>query len=437
MSKRMHLNAFMMYTPMIHAIHSWGLPQNRIREGFNDPDFWQEIAQTLERGRFDTAFFADHLAPYDVYEGDATIALRRGLQFPVHDPVVLIPWMAAATQHLGFGVTLSTASYPPYLLVRKMSTLDHLTRGRMAWNVVTSFQASEARNLGVGRILAHDERYEHADEYLDVCKRLWESWDEDALVWDVARHELIDVTKLHPVKHSGRYFEIDAVSTVSRSPQGRPVIMQAGGSPRGRDFAAEHADVMFAIKRQADDMAEFVGDMESRAAAFARSREDFQVIFGVQLVLGRSDAEAQELRAQLFGLVDLESSLAKLSGVIGVDLSDSDPDSPMADLRVPGAQGILDAFTKTSGSAMTLREVAVEYGVCTGMPQIVGGPESVADQLEALHVDGRGDGFNISPIDLPRSFDLFADTVTPILQRRGIVPVDYTAGTLREKLFQP
>lgn len=436
MPKLMNLNAFMMFTPMMHGIGSWALPQNTIATEFTNPAFWQGIAGTLEQGCFDMVFFGDHMAAYDVYKGDAEPSIRYGLQFPVYDPVLLIPWMAAATEHLGYCVTMSTSVYPPYLLARKMSTLDHLTNGRIAWNVVTSTQENEARNLGLGTLPPKEERYARAGEFIDVCNELWDSWEPDALVYRVEDGVMVDTDKVHPVAHDGRFFSIHAASPVDRSPQTRPVVVQAGASPAGRDFAAKYAEVIFSIKRNAADMAAFTADMEQRAAKFGRSRSDFKIIFAIQVIQGDTHTEAVEKQRALVELAQVEPSLAKLSGITGADLSVYDVDAKIVDVPVPGAQGILDAFTRTDGPPLTLRQAAKEYGASAGSVQVVGTADEVTDQLEHLFVNGGGDGFNLTPPYLPAAYDEFVADVVPRLQKRKLFRASYGGSTtLRETLF--
>lgn len=434
----MNLNAFMMFTPMMHGIGSWALPQNDIAKRFTEPSFWQEIAETLEHGCFDLAFFGDHMAAYDVYKGDAEPSVRYGLQFPVYDPMLLVPWMAAATRHLGFAVTASTTAYPPYLLARKMSTLDHLTGGRMGWNVVTSTQENEVRNLGLGALPAKAERYERAAEYLQVCGELWDSWEADALLYRAEDGVMVDSTKVHPVAHDGKFFSVHAASPVDRSPQRRPVILQAGASPAGKDFAAQHAEVIFSIKRNAADMRSFVDDMTVRAAKFGRRREDLKIIFAAQVIQGDTHDEAVDKQRTLVELAAVEPSLAKMSGITGADLSKYDVDAPIVDVDVPGAQGILDAFTRTDGPPLTLRQAAKEYGASAGSTQVVGTADEVADELEHLFVDGGGDGFNLTPPYLPAAYHEFVADVVPRLQRRKLFRTSYgEARTLRDTLFTP
>lgn len=432
----MHMNALMMYTPMMHCIGSWAAPGNQIVERFNSLTFWQQLARTLEAGGFDMLFLADHFSPYDVYGGgEPAKSMEYGIQFPVHDPLALVPAMAVATSRLGFGVTMSTAYYPPTILTRKLSTLDHLTGGRMGWNVVTSFARADARALGLDDVLSHADRYELADEYLEVCGRIWDAWEPDAFVADAQTRRLVDPSKVTTVVHRGRYFDLEVTPSVYASPQRRPVIMQAGASPAGRDFCAKHAEVIFAIKRDAEDMARFVEDIEARAAAVGRSREEFKIIFGVQVIQAPTTELAHERRQLLHSFVDAEAGLVKLSGVTGVDFAGYDLDQPVRRMDVPGAQGILDIFA-TEDEQVTLREAAISYGVSAGCPQVVGSAVSIADTLEQLFLDGRGDGFNVTPASVPDDYEAYAAEVAPILRSRGLLGDEEGAGTtLRDRLF--
>jgi len=437
--KRMHLSAQLMFTPMMHAIGSWALPQNRTLDDFSNLGFWQDVARTCEESFFDMCFFADHLAPDDVFRrGDRTLAIKYGVQWPVLDPLLLIPAMAAATEHVGFGATMSTSLYPPFLLARKMATLDHVTHGRIAWNVVTSFSKTEARALGFKDMVSHDERYVQAEEYMQVCYQFWSSWAPDALIADRSSLSLFDSSKVKYVTHAGKYYDIDGCLPVHASPQGRPVILQAGASPVGRDFAARHAEGIFSIRTTAKAMAEFGRDIRRRAEAAGRSSDDVKILFGVQIVQGRTDAEARDLLHHLRANVNLDAALTKLSGRTGVDWDEVDLDSPLAPMKVPGVQGVLGMFTERPAGegAITLRQAAIEFGVSSGSPQVVGSADTIAAELERLFVEGEGDGFLITPAVLPESFEYFAEEVAPRLQKKGLLRTSYPTGTLRGLMAQ-
>ena len=253
MTAKMHLIGFMMHTPINHMTLSWADKDDRQLDGLGSISYWQSLAKTLERGCFDGLFFADVPAVYDHYKDTTDVAMRYGVVWPTHDPVALIGIMAAATKHLGIASTVSTASWHPFLAVRSMSTLDYLSSGRVGWNIVTGNGRSEHRALGTGT-LDHDERYDHADEYMDICYALWNGIPPEAIVADQEAGIFADATKIKKVEHDGKYFQCHATPSVMPSPQGRPVLFQAGSSGRGQRFAIKHADVVFAIQPDIERM---------------------------------------------------------------------------------------------------------------------------------------------------------------------------------------
>jgi FMN-dependent oxidoreductase (nitrilotriacetate monooxygenase family) len=436
MKKRMHLVGFMLHCPMNHTILSWAHPRDKIGYHWAEPEFWQEIARTLERGKFDCLFLADQLAAFDVYQGSMDATLRYATQFPIHDALLVVPAMSVVTERLGFGVTATTTYHAPYLLARKLSTLDHLTKGRIGWNVVTSVHNNEARNCGLKTMLPRQERYDRAQEFMEVCYKLWESWEPDAVVMDKERGIFADPAKVHRINHTGKYFDVPGPHCCAPSPQGRPVIIQAGASEQGRDFAAQHAEYVFGIQLRPDAMRAFSEDVRRRAVnKYGRKPEDLKIIFGIQVILGQTEDEAKAKQKVLNDKVPLDAALAILSGHMGFDFSQLDPDQPLEHLRVEGVQGILDALTIMLGKKkLTLREAAMFHGRSVSMPQVVGTPEQVADQLDYLMREGGGDGFQLSPTYAPGSFHEVVDALVPVLQKRGLHRKEYTGKTLREHL---
>lgn len=433
--KRMHVLAFMIHSPINHTILSWAHPRDQRIAGFDSPDYWQNIARVLEAGRFDGLFFADVPGIFDVYRDSIEPTVKYGVCFPTHDPVPLIPIMALATQHLGIASTMSTTVYPPYLLVRIMSTLDHLTGGRVGWNVVTGHVKSESLNMGLNDQLPHDERYDRAEEYLEVCHKLWNSWEPGAVRLDREGGIFADPDKVHRINHVGKYFSCPGPSPVLPSPQGKPVIFQAGSSGRGRDFAARHADAVFGLQLTPAAMRSFADDIRRRAVAQGRGPNEIKIIFGVQVIVGETEEAARAKQRALLDRIPLEAALARLSGSTGFDLAGVDLDAPLQEMQVPGAQGIIDMFTRMHGSKITLREAAVSYGATIGMPQVVGTPEQVADQLAYLFSEGGGDGFNLTPTYTPSSFTEFVEMVVPLLQKRGLYRKEYEGTTFRANLL--
>lgn len=437
MSKTMHLTGFMLHAPAPHTQMSWLNSGKANRYQWTEPEYWHSIARTLERGKFDMFFFADQLAAYDIYGGTMDTTLRRAVQFPVHDPVVLISGLSAVTEKLGFGVTMSTTYYPPYLLVRKLSTLDHLTKGRIGWNIVTSFHQNEARNFGLTDMPAHAERYDRTDEYMEVCNQLWDSWDPDAVVMDQEQGVFADPAKVRKINFEGKWFKCTGPSCVVPSPQGRPVIIQAGASDRGRDFAAKHAECVFGIQISSQGMRKFSDDMRARSIRMGRPSDDLKIVWGVQPIIGATEQEAKAKQKSILDRVPLEAALTLMSGHYNYDLSQFDLDRSLEDLEIPGIQGMLEIFTKMSDRNLTLREAATLYGASVAMPQVVGTPEQVADQLQNLLAEGGGDGFQFTPAYYaPDYYEEIVDALIPILQKRGVFRQDYTGNTLREHIQQ-
>ena len=435
MSKMMHLTGFMAHTPAPHTQLSWIHPPERMPFAWHEPEYWQAIAQTLERGRFDMFFFADQLAAPDVFRGDIADTVRYAVQFPIHDPVVLVPTMAAVTKYLGFAITMSTTYYPPFLLARKLSTLDHLTKGRIGWNIVTSFHQNEARNFGAEKMLDHDERYARAEEYIELCRALWHSWDDDAVIMDMERGIFADPAKVRKIDFHGEWFDCSGPASVIPSPQREPVLIQAGASARGRDFAARHAECVFGLQLSAGTMASYADDLRSRAENFGRDPTRLKILWGAMPVVGNSEAEAREKHQRALSRIPLDAGLALMSGHMNYDLSTLDLDSPLEHIEVPGIQGVLSMFETEGGAMPTLREAATRYGTGIAMPQLVGTPTQVADELAELHEHGGGDGFQFSPLYYgPEYFNDVVELLIPELQSRGLFRREYGGHTLREHL---
>lgn len=435
--RQLHLFGFVIHSPMNHTVGSWRHPRNNAQGySFAEPDMWQEVARTLERGKFDGIFFADQLAAYSTYRGSRDDTLRHAVQFPIHDPLLVIPMMAASTRHIGLLSTLSVSYYAPYMAVRKLSTLDHLTKGRIGWNIVTSFHEGEALNMGLDEMTPHDERYARADEFLEVCFKLWNSWETDAVVMDRAGDVFVDPSKVHDIHHRGKYFSCPGFSPVIPSPQGHPVLIQAGASGPGRDFCAKWAEGAFTIQLSGRALASYAQDIRERARRAGRATAP-KVIAGIQIIVGENERAAREKQQEINELVSVEGSLALLSGHTGYDFSKRDLDTLVEDIQdLPGIQGLFEVFTKMHHEKVSLRTAAALYGRSVAQPQIVGDPEQVADQLVALATESTVDGFNITPTYTPGSFAEVVDLVVPVLQHRGVFRKDYAGATLREHFLQ-
>jgi FMN-dependent oxidoreductase (nitrilotriacetate monooxygenase family) len=429
------LNVFTMNTIGHLSAGSWRHPRDQSRR-YKDIDYWIELARTLERGLIDAVFIADVLGVYDVYEGRRDPALRTGAQVPVNDPLQLVPAMAAATEHLGFGITASVSFEHPYPFARRMSTLDHLTRGRAGWNVVTSYLNSGALNLGVDGQVAHDRRYDIADEYLEVCYKLWErSWDDDAVVDDPVAGVYADPDRVHAIEHDGEFFRVPGIHLSEPSPQRTPVIYQAGASPRGRRFAAKHAESVFTAAPSKSVLAGHVSGLREAFAAAGRDPGGVSILNQQTVIVAETDAEAHELLHEYLSYASPEGALALMSGWMGIDLATLGADEPLADQPSEAIQTTVKAFSSADPSRRwTVRELA-DFALIGGDgPVAVGSPATVADQLEEWVQETGIDGFNLAAAIVPETFEQVVDLLVPELQRRGRFKTEYADGTLREKL---
>lgn len=436
--RQMHLAGFMLASQVVHSHALWRHPQTEL--GWLTPEYYQNIAQVLERGKFDLVFFADSLTMPDTYGGSFAESLKYGAQGTVRlDPLLIASVMAVATQRIGVGVTRSTTYYQPYDLARGFATLDHLSRGRSAWNVVTSSRASEAGNFGVEKHLEHDLRYDRADEFLAVTFKLWDSWQADALVLDRDSGVFADPDKVNYANHAGDWFKVRGPLTVPRSPQGRPVIIQAGASNKGREFAAKWAEVIFEISPTPELMQSYYQDIKSRMVKFGRDPQDCKLLPAVMPFVGETEAIAREKQAFHNELVHPMAGILVLSNHLGIDLATHDLDTPVDQFKeAQGSQGLFAIARKLSQTeGLTLRDLGNAYGRGILVPQLMGTPTQVADQLEALFAVGAGDGFVISPAFLPGAFEEFVEFVVPELQRRNLFRTDYTGSTLRDHLGLP
>ena len=343
--------------------------------------------------------------------------------------------LGAVTDRIGLASTFSASNQHPFYAARMWATIDHLTNGRAGWNVVTSINHNQQANYGVERSDT-DTRYEQAHEYMEVCRKLWDSWEDDAVVMDREGAVFADHTKVHRVNHDGRFFKSRGPLNVVPSPQKGPAILQAGTSPKGRDFAAKYADAIFAIQPNVKAATAYYADIKGRMAELGRDPDTCKMLFGMQPILGESEAEAQEKQAEHNALVPVEAGLTILSAHLDYDLSKIPLDALMAEREEPALQRMKTRFIKQDGSSMTLREVAQRHGQSVGLPQFVGTPESVADQIEAFIGEVGGDGFMLSSIYTPGAIEEFVDQVVPELQRRGLFRTEYKGNTIREILAQ-
>jgi FMN-dependent oxidoreductase (nitrilotriacetate monooxygenase family) len=430
----MHLAGFLIAGPVAHGHGLWRNPAHPVP--FLSIDYYVDIARILERGFFDLIFFADRLAIADRFGGDKTTGLARGDQDSTRmDPVPVLGALAATTRHIGLGATRSTSYDQPYHIAREFRTLDHLSGGRAAWNVVTSMNDGEALNFGIDSHLDHDERYDRADEFMDLTGKLWDSWERDALILDRANGVYADPLKVHYVRHEGRYFKSRGPLNIPPGPQGRPVIIQAGASDRGRTFAAKWAEVIFNISPTREHMRVSTRAVRSEAARLGRPEGACKVLTAIMPFVGATEDEANEKRHRVNALVDPLAGLSTLSAHSNMDLAKQDLDAPVDELRSSGTQSLIAMASRVAkDQGLTLRDIGRRYGESVLVPQMCGTGVQLAEQLADIYASGDADGFVISPALLPDSFAEFVTDVVPHLQRMGVLRRHYTASTLRGHL---
>ncbi len=432
--KRFHLGWFMNFTP-----DEWRTPFGTGGAPW-DGKFYVEMAQTLERACFDYIMIEDKLMVPQAFGGSTELSLRNAMMVPKHDPAPLAVAMGMATSRLGVVATMSTLAYPPFLLARLCSTIDSLTGGRFGWNIVTSAEDLAAQNFGIDKLPPRDLRYAMADEYMDVVNKLFASWDRDAVVLDHAAGVYADHTKVRPIDHVGRFYKVRGPLNTVPSPQHRPVYVQAGGSPRGRDFAARHADSIISVASGVDSMKAFRDDIRARAVAAGRDPDDVKVLFCVTPTLGETEQDARERQERMvnepYFITDI---LASISAITEIDFARFNLDSPLPERLVTnGEQGSLDKFQEW-GSGKTLRQLVVGgAGGLVSSVQLIGTPDQVAEQMAAAMAHVGGDGFLITTPTLRvsrRYLVEIADGLVPALQRRGLARTAYAYPTLRENLL--
>jgi FMN-dependent oxidoreductase (nitrilotriacetate monooxygenase family) len=437
MKKHILLNAFDMNC-VGHIQHGmWTHPRDTAT-GYNRLDYWVNLARTLERGLFDGLFIADIIGVYDVFRGSADASLRAAVQVPVNDPLMLVSAMAYATRNLGFGVTCNTTYEQPYSFARRFSTLDHLTNGRIGWNIVTGYLDSGARAMGLDRQLDHDTRYDIADEFMEVAYKLWEgSWEDDAVRADKAGRVYTDPAKVHAVHHHGENYRLDAIHMSEPSPQRTPVLYQAGASGRGRRFAATHAECVFLNNSSKAGTGDLVADTRRQAASQGRDPNDIKAFVHAAIVVGRTDAEAREKLADYSAYASTDGALAHLSAAMGIDLAAYDPDEPITYVKTDANNSQVEAYTVRADTVWTVRKLTGLMGLGSRYPPIVGSPQTVADEMMAWMEQADIDGFNLSRTVMPECVEDFVALVVPELQSRGVYKTEYAPGTLRQKLYGP
>ena len=432
MPKPLRFNAFTMNC-VSHITHGlWRHPETR-QTAYTDLDTWVELARVLERGTFDAVFLADVVGVYDTFRGGRETAVTEGLQIPVNDPSLLIPAMAYATEHLGFAFTQSVLQEHPYNFARRISTLDHLTKGRIGWNIVTSYLESAGRNLGFGGLPPHAERYQRAHEYVDVVYKLLEgSWEDDAVLRDTERLIYADPAKIHDINHVGKFYDVVGPHLSEPSPQRTPLLFQAGSSEDGREFAATHAEAVFLGAVSPEGATAQITDVRARAVRHGRDPGDILFFQGLTLIIGSTEDEAKRKIREYEELVSFDGFAAHLSGSIGVDLGAIDFDAPIGEIDSNGVKGFARSLIEAEpDKKWTFGEVLRRRA---WQRPLAGTPEQVADQLQ-VWADAGVDGINVMYVTTPGTFADFTDHLAPVLRERGLLKRGYAPGTLRDKLF--
>lgn len=428
------LNAFAKNAISHQSSGLWRHPDDRGRR-YTDLEHWIELARMLDGAGFDALFLADTLGFNDVYGGSRDAAVANGVQIPMADPMMLISAMAAVTTGLGFGITASVSYEHPYALARRFTTLDHLTKGRVGWNVVTGYMKSAAENLGL-RQLPHDERYAMAEEHLEVCYKLWEgSWEDGAIVDEPVTGIFADPSKVHDLGHHGKYFDVPGAFLCEPSPQRTPVIFQAGASSKGLAFAGRHAEAVFVSGPSTTVVARNVAKLREQVAAAGRDPESVTVYVQFTPVVAENDEAAESKFRSYLDVASYEGALALFGGWTGLDLSDVPPDKPLRYVDTDAGRSALAVFTSDDPDReWTTAGIARHIAVGGRGPVAVGGPAKVADEMERWIDETGADGFNLAFAVTPGTFADVAEFVVPELRRRGRAISGARGRTLRESL---
>lgn len=434
-AKPLRANAFAMNTVAHQSPGLWRHPRDQSTR-YNQLSHWTEIAKTLERGLFDGLFLADVFGVYDVYGGNRDAAARGAVQLPIGDPFVLIPAMAAVTQHLCFGVTGNITHEPPLAFARRMSTLDHLTQGRVAWNIVTGYLKSAAKAQGHNSLTPHDDRYAIAEDFTALVYKLWEgSWASDAVRRDKSG-VFTDPEALTEIDHDGPHFRLKGIALAEPSPQRTPVLFQAGASARGRDFAARHAECVFIAGPSAQVIAPWVADLRARAQAHGRAPDDILIFAEITVIPGVTEAEAHEKEAEYRQHIDLDGALAMVGGWTGVDFAPLSWDDPIEYEDNDALRSHLEAITTADPDTVWTKRSLAEFAGIGGIaPVVTGAADDCAEALLGFMDATDIDGINLAYAVWPESFSDFADLVVPALQARGRYRTAYGPGTMRHKLW--
>ncbi|MHA3891586.1 LLM class flavin-dependent oxidoreductase [Acinetobacter sp. GXMZU3951] len=431
--KKIILNAFDMNS-VGHINHGlWTHPRDQSHR-FNELSYWTELAQTLEQGLFDGLFIADITGVYDVYQNGIELTLKESIQLPSHDPSTLVSAMAAATQHLGFGVTVNLSYENPYQFARRFASLDHLTQGRIGWNIVTGYLDSAERLIGHQGLKEHDQRYAQAEEFLELCYKFWEgSWENDAVLKDKAQRIFTEPSKVHAIQHQGQFYQSQGVFQVSPSPQRTPVLFQAGASPRGLNFATQHAEALFIGGDRPEKIKQQVEKIRALTVAQGRPADAVKILVGITVVTAETDALAQEKLAEYIRYASPEAGLAHYSSSVGIDLSKFADDEAIPYQKTNSIASVNQKFKEQS---ITRNDLKAQHVLGGRYPLIIGSGAAVAEQLIQWLDETGIDGFNLTRTVAPESHQDFIRYVIPELQQRGRYKTSYSTGSLRRKLFQ-
>ncbi len=435
----MHFVTLMCAGPTNHHNGGWRHPDG---DGHRvlDPARYEEIAQISEQGLFDGIFLVDYQFHQDLRENTPSLIVKHGGQMVMLDPLQLVACMARATKHIGVTATLSTSFFNAYHIARAFASLDHISNGRAGWNIVTSGHPSEAKNNGLDALKVRDQRYDFADEVVEACMTLWKTWDADCLKFDKASGLFGDPDKMRYVKYEGKQVRVAGGLTTPQPPQGHPVLMQAGSSERGREFAARWAEVIFTVQQEKSLMQGVYADIKRRVSARGRNPDHCAILPAIDLIVAETEKKAQEEADYVDSLASVRLGIQTLTDLTGVDMMSFPPDTPLGDVPVDSERTVSHGLyqnvlkIRKNGRGLTIHEAGLLYATTWMAPRIVGTPDKIADQMQDIFESGACDGFVIGTSSMPMGLRNFVELIVPELQKRGIYRKEYTGATFRENL---